>query len=271
MPAPTPTSPTAAPARAHSRARASAPSGASAAVLRAEARLFRREPAAVFWIILFPALLLTILGLVPAMREVDEGLDGQRVIDLYVPTVVLLAMIVAGVQSMPVTLTSYREHGILRRLSTTPARPRYLLIAQLVLHGAAMLLGLVLALVVGRLAFDVALPSQPAGYALTVLVAGFAALALGGLLSSFFRTVKATQAVSTAVFFPMMFTAGVYVPISTLPDGPRTVVELTPFGAASQALDAAAVGDWPSWTHLGVTALWGVVLVSAAARWFRWE
>ncbi len=251
--------------------RAPAPRGASAAVLRSEARLFRREPAAVFWIILFPALLLTVLGLIPAMREADEELGGQRVIDLYVPIVVLLAMIVAGVQSMPVTLTSYREHGILRRLSATPARPRYLLTAQLVLHGAAMLLGLLLALVVGRLAFDVALPSQPVGYALTLLVAAFAALSLGGLLASFFGTVKATQTVGTVVFFPMMFTAGVYAPISTLPDAVRDIVVLTPFGASSQALDAAAVGDWPSWTHLGVTALWGVVLVSAAARWFRWE
>jgi ABC-2 type transport system permease protein len=33
----------------------------------------------------------------------------------------------------------------------------------------------------------------------------------------------------------------------------------------------AAIGDWPSWSHLGVLAAWAVILTAAAARWFRWE
>src|SRR5690606_41557661 len=67
----------------------------------------------------FPVVLLTILGLVPAFREVDENLGGRRVIDLYVPVTVLLSMIVAGVQTMPSVLSSYRERGILRDRKST--------------------------------------------------------------------------------------------------------------------------------------------------------
>ena len=61
------------------------------AVVRTEARLFVREPGAMFWILAFPVVLLTILGLIPAFREADASLGGRRVIDLYVPTVVLLS------------------------------------------------------------------------------------------------------------------------------------------------------------------------------------
>ncbi len=246
-------------------------SSASAAVLRSEARLFCREPAALFWIIAFPSLLLTVLGLIPSFREADETLGGRRVIDLYVPVAVLLSVIVAGAQTMPGVLTGYRERGILRRLSTTPAGPTSLLTAQIVLHGAAILLSVLLAVTVGRTAFDVGLPKHLAGYVLAIVLTVLAGLALGATVSALSRTANIAQTIGLVVFFPMMFTAGVYVPVQAMPDLLRGIVELTPFGAASQALGQAAAGDWPSWTHLGVTGLWAALLIGAAVRWFRWE
>ncbi|MEV0374570.1 ABC transporter permease [Streptomyces sp. NPDC050636] len=244
---------------------------ASIAVLTSEARLFRREPAALFWIIIFPALLLTILGLIPAFQEADETLGGRRVIDLYVPVAVLLSSVVAGVQALPTVLTGYRERGILRRLSTTPVRPQSLLTAQVALHGAAVLVSVVLAMAVGRLAFGVALPQQPVGYLLALVLTVLAGLALGATISAFSRTTKIAQTIGTIVFFPAMFTAGVWAPVQTMPDMLRSIVELTPFGAASQALDQATAGDWPDWSHLGVTGLWAALLIGIAVRWFRWE
>jgi ABC-2 type transport system permease protein len=250
---------------------ASALSPASRAVLSTEARLFRREPGALFWIVLFPSLLLTILGLIPAFREADESLGGRRVIDLYVHVAVLLSMVVSGVQTLPTVLAGYRERGILRRLSTTPVRPRSLIGAQLALHGAAVLVSIVLAIAVGRLAFGVPLPERPFGYALTVVLTALAGAALGGTIAATSRTVKIAQTVATVVFFPAMFTAGVWVPVQTMPATLREIVEFTPFGAASQALFQAAAGGWPHLSHLLVTGVWAVALVAAAVRWFRWE
>ena len=68
-----------------------------------------------------------------------------------------------------------------------------------------------------------------------------------------------------------MFAAGIYVPVRALPEAVRRAVELVPFGAAAQALNQAADGAWPSWTHLGVLGVWTVTLMTVAARWFRWE
>ncbi|GAA3195127.1 MULTISPECIES: ABC transporter permease [Streptomyces] len=244
---------------------------AHTAVLKTEARLFRREPGALFWLVVFPSALLTILGLIPSFREPGAAPGGLRVIDLYVPVAVLLALSVAGVQTMPVQLTGYRERGILRRLSTTPARPASLLLASLVLHAGAVLVSVLLALAVGRLAFGVALPAQPAGYVLALLVTTLAAFALGCALSALSRTVKAAQTLGTVVFFPMMFTAGVWIPVPSMPQALRQIVEWSPLGAASQALGQAAAGHWPSWSHLGVTALWAAALLTVAVRRFRWE
>ncbi|MFJ3709185.1 ABC transporter permease [Streptomyces sp. NPDC090053] len=245
--------------------------GASATVLRTEARLFRREPATLFWVMVFPTLLLVILGSIPSFREPTDALGGGRLVDAYVPVTVLLAMILAGLQAMPPVITGYRERGILRRMSTTPVRPHALLAAQMGLHGAAGLISTLLSLAVGRIAFDVPLPRQAFGYVLALLLAILTALALGALVSALSRNSKAANAVGSAVFFPMMFCAGVWLPVQTMPDTLAHIVELTPFGAASQALSQAATGDWPGWTHLGVLALWAVLLSAGANRWFRWE
>ncbi|MGW3660269.1 ABC transporter permease [Streptomyces sp. NPDC005151] len=248
-----------------------APTSPSLAVLTCETRLFLREPGSLFWILVFPTVLMTILGLVPSFRHPEDTLGGRRVIDLYVPVAVLLAMIMAGLQAMPPVLTGYRERGILRRMSTTPVRPSALLTAQIALHGAAALGSAVLVMAVGRIAFDVRLPGQSVGYLLALLLATASVLALGAMVSALSGTTKVSAAVGSVVYLAMMFTAGVWVPVQAMPGTLRRIVQCTPFGAASQALDRAASGGWPSWAHLGVMVLWTALLAAAATRWFRWE
>lgn len=247
---------------------------ARTAVLKAEVRLFGREPGALFGILGFPTLLLVVLGSIPAFREADRGLGpdgGLRLVDAYVPVTVLLSMIAAGLQVMPPVVTGYRERGILRRMSATPVRPGALLGAQMGIHGVAALCSALLSLAVGRIAFDVPLPDQAFGYLLALALAVLAALSIGALISALSPTSKIANAVGTVVFFPMMFCSGVWLPVQAMPDALARTVECTPFGAAAQALNQAAAGHWPAWSHLGVLALWTVLLSGAAARWFRWE
>ncbi len=259
-------------APAPTRTRRPVPGGpALAAVFKAEGRLFLREPGSLFWILGFPTVLMVILGLIPSFREANPDLGGRRVIDLYVPIAVLLGMIMASIQAMPPVLTSYRERGILRRLSTTPVRPLAILGAQIALHGAAMIVSALITITVGKLAFGVALPFSRPGYVLSMLLMIACALALGATLSAIAATTKAATAIGSVVFLLMMFTSGVWLPVQTMPDLLQTIVTLTPFGAASQALDRAMLGSWPAWQHLGIMALWAAGLTGAASRWFRWE
>lgn len=252
-------------------ATASTSASAFKAIVKTETKLFAREPGTLFWVMVFPPLLIIVFGLIPGYREANSQLDGRRIIDAYVPTTVLVALISAGLQAMPAALTGYRERGILRRMRTTPSRPIHLLVAQILLHAAAALLSALLVIVIGRLVYQVALPSQPIAYALTLFLAGLAAVSMGALITAVSRTAKVATAIGLSVFFPAMFASGVYVPIQVLPDTMRQVVELVPFGAAAQALYQSSAGDWPDGRHLVVLALWIVVLMATAARWFRWE
>ncbi|GAB3108247.1 ABC transporter permease [Streptomyces calidiresistens] len=240
-------------------------------VLRTEVRLFLREPAALFWIVLFPALLVGGLGQVPGYRDPEEGVDGVPVIALYVPVAILLAMLLAAVSTMPVALAGYREQLILKRIATTPARPRDLLIAQYAINGGAAVAGGALAMLVVRIGYGTGLPGNAAAHLLALLLALAATLAIGGLISAVVPTARLATTVGAILLFPLMFTAGVWLPVSAMPDLLGDIVSLTPLGAAALALDAAGAGGWPALRDVAVLLAWTLGTGAIAARYFRWN
>lgn len=243
---------------------------ATAAVMRTEFTLFTRELGAIFWIIAFPALLIGVLGFIPGFREYDENL-GTSVISLYVPIGILLAMLMSAVSAMPVVIATYREHKVLRRLATTPARPRDLLLAQFVLYGCAAVVGGFLAALVGWLVWGADLPANLFGFVLVVLLMLAASLSIGAVIAAIAPTGKVATTAGTVLIFPLMFTAGVWLPVSVMPGLLGQIVALTPLGAGALALDAAAAGGWPDLKDLIVVAVWTLGLSAFAVRFFRWE
>lgn len=243
----------------------------TSAVLTSELKLFARDPGSLFWIIVFPPLLVAILGFIPEFDNPDEGVDGVPVIALYVPVAVLLAALLAGVSSMPVVLASYREQGVLRRIATTPARPRDLLISQYLLHGAAAVIGGLLAMAVAWFRHGVGLPGNAFAYVVMLFLALAACLAIGGVVSGVAPTGKIATTIGTVLLFPMMFTAGVWLPVQAMPGLVGDIVAFTPLGAAALGLDAAAAGNWPAWRDVAVVLAWTLGLGTIAARYFRWD
>ncbi|GAB2615506.1 ABC transporter permease [Pseudactinotalea suaedae] len=243
----------------------------TAAVFRTETRLFGRELGSLFWIVAFPVVLVCVLGFVPTFRDVDPDLGGLRVIDIYVPIGILLSMIMASIMAMPPVVFGYREAGVLRRLQTTPVRPLTLLGAQVVLHGAAVAASTVLLLVVGRLLFQTPLPQAPGWYALAYLLALLATFGLGAIVTAVAPNARVGTAIGMVVFFPSMFTAGVWFPVQGMGGLLQQIVELTPLGAASQALYQAMAGGVPDLAHLLVMVGWVIITFGVASRTFRWQ
>ena len=74
-----------------------------------------------------------------------------------------------------------------------------------------------------------------------------------------------------AIYFPMLFFAGVWIPRTIMGDGLRLFSDLTPLGSAVQALEDSWFGTTPSLMNLGVMAAYAVVASALAIRFFRWE
>jgi ABC-2 type transport system permease protein len=238
-------------------------------LLLTEAKLFLREPMALFWGVLFPLVLIVVFGI--AGHHPDRNLGGQSLVDAYVPVMMAFVLTVVAVQVLPSILATYREKGVLRRLSTTPIHPRLLLGADVVVLVTVIVTALLVIAVVARVAFNAHLPSQAAGFVLTLALAAVAMLGLGAVVASISGTPRIANAIGTLLFFPMMFFAGLWVPRQTMPSALLHISDYTPLGAATAAIQDTMRGHWPGVAHLGALAVYALVLSFAASRLFRWE
>lgn len=247
------------------------PRRAGRVLLRTELRLFLREPVTLFWAIAFPVVLLVVIGSLRSSRRPDADYGGLRFVDVYLPVMFAFVLAMLAINALPPLLAGYRERGVLRRLSTTPLPPSRLLVAQLLIHAAVAVVTIALLMVVGRLAFGVALPQQPVGFLTALALAVASVLAIGLFVAAVAATTKIANGVGMLLFFPMMFFAGLWLPRDAMPAVLRHISDATPLGAAVQALQDSTHGQWPDPLHLGVMAAWAIVLGIAATRLFRWE
>jgi ABC-2 type transport system permease protein len=252
------------------------PAGPGGSALRrltiTELKLFGRERGGVVWGVGFPLLLLVIFGSIPGFRApVSKNVHGLTILDAYVPILVAFVLAMLALNAIPTVLAGYREKGVLRRLATTPLGPGRVLAAQLAVNAAVVLVMLVLLVAVARLAFGVALPRQAAGFALAVVLTIAALFGLGLLIAAVAPTGRAATATGAILFFPMMFFAGLWLPIAAMPSVLQHVSHATPLGAAAQSLTDAWQGHWPHPLQLLVLAAYGLVFIVGAARLFRWE
>ena len=215
-------------------------------------------------------MLLTILGTLGGKKP-DKDLGGVSLAATYVPIVIAASLAMLALAVMPPVLGTYREKGILRRMSTTPVQPSRLLAAQVAINFGVVVITTLLVLVVGRLAFDVALPGQGAGFLVAFLLAAAGLFGIGLTIAAVAPTGKAANAIGTLSFFPMMFFAGLWVPRAVMPDALRHISDYTPLGAAVQALQDSAAGHWPHALHLAVLAGYALIFGAISNRVFRWE
>ena len=248
----------------------------SLTILRNQARLYLREPANVFFGLFFPPLLLLAIGLaIPGMRDpISEGPlapAGIRPVDLYMTSVLALAVATVALTTYPQAFAIYREKGVLRRLRTTPMPAWRLLVAEITVNLVVLVVGVAASLVVAFGVFDVEVPRQPWVVLVALVLGATSLMALGSLVTALAPNTGAASAMGMSLYFPMLFFGGVWVSVALMPATLQTIATYVPLGAVAQALNEGWFGDGIPLLQLGVSVAWTAVLVPLAARFFRWE
>jgi ABC-2 type transport system permease protein len=241
---------------------------------RYDQKAFWRNPASVFFTVMFPVVLLVIFNLLFGNQTI-EGL-GVDTATYYVPAIITLAVVTATAQSLAISLTQDREMGLLKRVRGTPLPPSAFIggrIGNSLVVSALMLLLLAL---IGRLAYGVELPSGRVPAVLVTLTVGAAAFScIGFALTAVIPSRDAAPPIVNAALLPLYFISGVFVPEDEIPSGVLAFADLFPirhfFVAFFNAWDPETTGAGFELGDLAVVAAWGLAALVVAVVAFRWE
>ncbi|MFF4897569.1 ABC transporter permease [Streptomyces sp. NPDC001068] len=229
-----------------------------------ETRMLLRNGEQLLLTVVIPTLLLVLFS---SVHVVDTG--AGKAVDFLAPGVLALAVMSTAFTGQAIATGFERRYGVLKRLASSPL-PRWgLMTAKTASVLVTEILQVILLTVIA-----LALGWSPHGNPLAVLlllVLGTAAFSGLGLLMAGTLRAEATLAAANLVFLLLLVAGGVIVPLDRF-GGAQDVLGLLPISALSDGLrDVLRDGAGTPWADLGVLAVWAVVGLGAAGRFFRWE
>jgi ABC-2 type transport system permease protein len=239
---------------------------------RYDQKAFWRNPASVFFTVMFPVILFLILAVVFSGEDVNVrgGIDATT---YYVPAIMSLAIISATMQTLAMTLVIAREDGRLKRGRGTPMPPWVFIAGRVGNSIVVALMMLILLAAIGALfGADVPWGRLPA-ILLTLVIGAASFCCLGIALTAAIPSQDAAAAIVNALLLPLYFLSGVFIPEDQLPNGVISFADLFPVRHFFDAFFDAYVpagGSAVSWDNLAIVALWGVAGLLLAIRFFRW-
>ncbi len=243
-----------------------------AKLTRVQMKLFLREFFAVFFTLAFPLIMLFLFGGIYGNKP-SPFFGGYGSVDVLTPAYIAMLIGTSGLLTLTISVSSYREMGILRRYKATPLRPQTVLIAELLVIFLMLILGVVLLLVCARLVFHLRFGGNLLSIAAAFVLSSLSFFCLGFVLASLLPTARAAQAVAMVLFYPMLFLSGAAIPREVLPATVRKVAQLLPMTHVVNLLRGLWIGD-PWGKHLTeviVLALVAAVGLAVAVKTFRWE
>ncbi len=234
--------------------------------------IFRRNPAATFFTVILPLIFLVLFTSIFGNGTLDNG---ARVSTVYVPGILTLAIVSATAVNVAITMTTRRERGVLKRVRGTPIQPEVFVLSQSLAGTVIAFVMTVIMTVIGRVLYGVSLQFETLPSLIISLIVGAMSFAAIGLaMTSIISSEDAAPAVTNAVFLPLYFISGVFVPNDQVPAWVGQVGNLFPESHLNQALqesfDPFADGPaWP-WNHWLVILGWGLFGLVVTLKRFRW-
>ena len=237
-----------------------------------EIKLFLREPVGAFFTLVFPLMMLFLFGSIYG-NEPTPMFGGRGTIDISVPAYTAMIIATSGLMSITITMATYREKGILRRLRTTPIRPLVVLAAQVIVIFVMTSLGMVLLIVAGKLVYNMHFEGNAWSVLGGFVLSSLSFFGLGFILASIMRTARTAQIVGMVLLYPMLFLSGAGFPRELLPEAIKKVSTFLPLTYVVNLLRGLWIGEAWGKHLLDIGVLVGVLVLGIiiSVKTFRWE
>jgi ABC-2 type transport system permease protein len=263
-------------------------------MIRANLKMTLRDRTCLFWLLLFPAVLIVMFGALVGGNSDSkisvgvvngeatpvvistQGIQAQNMsyVDFLVPGVLAMSVMNGGIVGLSAAFVVMRERGVLRRIKLTPFRLINFVTARVAtqllvaLCQAAILLGL------AKLIFNLDIAGNLLEVAVFIFLGSLAFLTIGFFVAGASGKQESATGLAQLISFPMLFLSGVFFPLDRAPVWLQDVAKALPLTYLADGLrqvmvyGASLASLWGDLLALVVTIAVGLAL---AVRFFRWE
>jgi ABC-2 type transport system permease protein len=213
----------------------------------------------------------------PAMTLAAEPVEDEslKIIQYVTPGLLGWAIATGATFGAALTLVTWRQKKILRRLRLSPVRTASVIGARV---------GVSIGIALGQMAIFVGVATLPYfglrlshawWMAIPLVMAGtLAFLSIGLLAGAFAKTAEAASAIANLIVLPMAFLSGAFFPLQAAPAWLQTISQALPLRHLVDAmLDVMVRGQGPASALPALAILTGFAIVvgGVAAALFRWD
>lgn len=244
--------------------------------IRYQLVLFWRVPAALFFTLALPLVMLVVFNALFGSSTVGDSPGGWPVRQYYTAGLAVFTAVSATYTNLANMIPIRRDEGVLKRWRGTPL-PAWIYVAGAI--GSAVviaMIGVVLMLGLGIVAYGVEIELDKVPAAVTTFSVGVATFAaLGMAIAAMIPSASAASAVANATILPLAFVSNVFIVIDQPPRWVAVIGDLFPLKAFVTSFQDAFNPTVPApafdWSALAWMAVWGVLGLVVAVRRFRWE
>lgn len=199
--------------------------------------------------------------------------EGYTYLENSFASLVAVGICAAAFMGIPLTVAEYRDKKILKHFFTTPCSPVWILGSDVLCGAVTALLSAVSVALVSFIFLGYRMRRNAGIFIGTWLLTLAAMFSIGLLMASLCRTVKSVNAVTTLVYFPMLFLSGATIPYELFPEGLQKVANILPLTQGIKLMKAVSMGMKPDSVGkmaallVSITVICGILSVKT----FRWE
>ena len=174
---------------------------------------------------------------------------------------------------LPLTIADYRDKKVLKHFFVTPCSPIWFLGAIVLCNIVTAILSAVAVTGVAMLGLKYEIKGNSIIFIGTWLLTLVSMFSIGMMLASLCRTVKTANAVTSLVYFPMLFLSGATIPYELFPTALQKVASILPLTQGIKLMKEASMGVSMD-LNIGIIAwLLGITLICSiiSIKTFKWE
>ena len=198
-----------------------------------EQKLALRSADLLIFGVIMPVGILVLINMIAGQKQAVEGVT---YLQSSFASLITVGICAAAFMGLPLTVADYRDKKILKHFFTTPCSPMWILGSVMLCAGVTALLSALSVAFVSIVFLGYKMQGNELAFIGCWLLTFVSMFSIGLLMASLCTTVKAVNAVTSLVYFPMLFLSGATIPFELFPEGLQKASQVLPLTVVSSFL-----------------------------------